>query len=122
GDWTATRSQARTRPAGLARATRRPGSGRSRVAGDEASFARPSMPWQHRHERQNYVDGDQHDDDPLEDLHPAARRPVRHLGVDTVYRLQLTGDARVPFAEMEAPGRERVHARQVLIAHQLQRV
>src|SRR2546430_8293118 len=81
------------RPAGLARATRRPGSGRSRVAGDEASFARPSMPWQHGDDRQDDGDGDQHDDDPLEDLHPAARRPVRHLGVDTVNRLQLSGDS-----------------------------
>src|SRR6266480_232898 len=73
-------------------------------------------------ERQDDRHGDQHDDDPLEQLHALCRRPVRQFSVDAVERLQLASDADVPLRQVEATGHVAVHAGEILLTDQLQGV
>src|SRR5258705_2864987 len=74
---------------------------------------------QPRHEREQHLDRDQRDDDPLERLGARAARAVLHLAVEALDRLELAQDAGVPLGEPEALRRGAVDAREVLVADQL---
>src|SRR5437667_2953668 len=77
-------------------------------------------PW--RDERKDDGDNEQHDDDPLEDLHAPADQLIGDLLIDALQRFEFSQNAGIPLCKVKSLRGQPVNAGKILVAQKLERV